>query len=378
MSSLSGGGDPAAVARLDDSRPAARRGEGLTAQSDAPTDSFGAIDQLHGAEVQVTPARVLLQEVTGVPCECRVEPGSATLAGVPDRELDPDPALVRALLRQAPRALRDLGDPHLVAYGWDNAIFRIGATHAVRLPVRDLAAPLVAKEARWADTLTAPLAGSGVRAPVPVFVGEPAHGYPWRWTIVPWLDGDLLDDLPVDRRGRVADDLATALAAIHRAAPREAPRNPYRGCPLADRADAVAGRRGVVEAQLGAATAAVYGAWEAGLDAPAWQGPQLWLHGDLHPRNLLHAGGRLVGLLDLGDLGAGDPACDLGIAWLAFDATARARFRARLTRHDEATWVRARAWAASIVTAVAADPGSRVPFARVVAHAAAQLAPGSG
>lgn len=296
---------------------------------------------------------------------------------MPEHELDPDPSLVRALLRQAPAALRS-EDVRRVARGWDNAILRVGATHAVRLPVRDLAAPLVTKEARWAATLVAPLAGSGVRAPVPVFVGEPAHGYPWRWTIVPWLDGDLLDDLPVARRVTVADDLAAALAAIHRPAPADAPRNPYRGCPLADRAQAVAVRRAVVEAQLGAAAGPVYDAWAAGLSAPPWHGPDLWLHGDLHPRNLLHADGRLVGLLDLGDLGAGDPACDLGIAWLAFDATTRARLRASLAcygaGYDEATWVRARAWAASIVTALAADPGSRHAFARVVAHAGAQLA----
>lgn len=309
---------------------------------------------------------------------------------MPEPEIDPDPALVRALLRTAPppwRALAQSPDaPRFVARGWDNAIYRLDG-YAVRLPVRSLGAQLVANEARWAATLVAPLAGSGVRAPVPVHVGEPAAGYPWPWTIVPWLEGELLDALlpapVVEGRDadldRIAADLADALAAIHRPAPPDAPRNPYRGCPLADRAACVAARRGAVRRRLGGpVTDALSAVFDDGVAAPAWTGPPLWLHGDVHPRNLLHRGGRLVGLLDLGDLGAGDPACDLAIAWTGLTARAGAAFGERLaaTRpqvYDDAMWRRARAWAVLVVTALVADDASAGPFARVVAHATTEL-----
>jgi hypothetical protein len=50
--------------------------------------------------------------------------------------------------------------------------------------------------------------------------------------------------------------------------------------------------------------------------APGWAGPALWLHGDLHPANVLTADGTICGVIDFGDLFAGDPACDLAAAWI--------------------------------------------------------------
>jgi aminoglycoside phosphotransferase (APT) family kinase protein len=44
-----------------------------------------------------------------------------------------------------------------------------------------------------------------------------------------------------------------------------------------------------------------------------------WVHGDLHPGNLLVEDGDLVGVLDFNDLTAGDPSTDLSAAWLLFE-----------------------------------------------------------
>ena len=50
-----------------------------------------------------------------------------------------------------------------------------------------------------------------------------------------------------------------------------------------------------------------------------------------------------------GDVSVGDPAYDLASAWMLFDASGREVFRATTrSRYDDATWVRARAWAAYI------------------------------
>ncbi|MET4146732.1 phosphotransferase [Arthrobacter sp. UYCo732] len=52
--------------------------------------------------------------------------------------------------------------------------------------------------------------------------------------------------------------------------------------------------------------------WEQACAAEAWGGPAVMLLGDLHPGNiLLGAGGSLAGVIDFGDVGAGDPAVDL-------------------------------------------------------------------
>jgi aminoglycoside phosphotransferase (APT) family kinase protein len=70
----------------------------------------------------------------------------------------------------------------------------------------------------------------------------------------------------------------------------------------------------------------------------------VWLHGDLHPANVVVGDGTLAGVLDFGELGAGDPAADIAAAWLLLpEGSAPAFFDAY--EADDATVRRARAWA---------------------------------
>ena len=97
-------------------------------------------------------------------------------------------------------------------------------------------------------------------------------------------------------------------------------------------------------------------AWNRALAAPRWEDPPLWLHGDLHPANVLTHAGRLAAVIDFGDITAGDPATDLAIAWMLFDAPSRERFRAAVAC-DDATWVRAVGWATALAVAyIAGSP----------------------
>ena len=210
-------------------------------------------------------------------------------------ELTVDPPLVRALLREQHP---DLADHPLVvaAAGWDNVTVRLGTDLAVRLPVRVEAARLVEHEQRWLPLLAPSVP---VPVPVPVRTGRPGAGYPWRWTIVPWLTGTPTDAVSPADRDPWAEQLAVVLAALHHAAPGDAPRNRYRGVPLAARDEAVAVR--ITDSP----DAAVLGpVWRDGLAAPDWDGPAVWLHGDPHPANLLTADGRLAAVLDFGDVSA--------------------------------------------------------------------------
>jgi aminoglycoside phosphotransferase (APT) family kinase protein len=76
----------------------------------------------------------------------------------------------------------------------------------------------------------------------------------------------------------------------------------------------------------------------------AGTGPPSWLHGDLHGLNVLVDRGRVSGVIDFGDMCAGDPATDVAVAWLVLDRDARALFRRRAAV-DDPTWRRARGWA---------------------------------
>jgi aminoglycoside phosphotransferase (APT) family kinase protein len=89
---------------------------------------------------------------------------------------------------------------------------------------------------------------------------------------------------------------------------------------------------------------AVLAAWDQALAAPLHVGAGAWVHGDLHPGNLLIRDGRIVGVLDFGLMGVGDPACDLFVAWNFLDAASRKVFR-EVVEADEAAWLRGRGWA---------------------------------
>ncbi|MFC8190696.1 phosphotransferase [Cellulomonas sp. NPDC057328] len=294
---------------------------------------------------------------------------TAPLPRHPLIEVDVDVDLARALLREQHPDLADL-PLHGRTNGWDNLTWRLGDDLAVRFPVRALSSELVEREQRWLPVLAGRLP---VPLPVPVRAGRPGDRYPWTWSVVPWLHGDVAAATEPTSRTAWATALADALAALHVPAPADAPPNPYRGVPLAERDEVVAPRFTDAVPHVDALRAA----WDDGLAAPPWAAPAVWLHGDPHPGNLVSRDGALAGLLDFGDLTSGDPASDLATAWLTFDATGRAAFRARtdaLRGWDDATWVRARAWAAALVPVLLAHPVEYPLMAAVGRHAAAQVA----
>jgi aminoglycoside phosphotransferase (APT) family kinase protein len=222
-----------------------------------------------------------------------------------------DEPLVRALLAEQHPDLSELPLAVLDA-GRDNVVFRLGDRRLVRLPCREESAPLLENELAWlprvAEGLTLPV-------PVPERAGRPGRGYPWRWSVVPWFDGITADIEPLDPSQ--APVLALFLRALHRPAPADAPPNPYRGIPLAARTDMPA-RFERVLAGSHTESDTVLRLWERALAAPPAT-EMVWIHGDLHPRNLLGRGGELTAVLDWGDMAVGDPATDLAAAWMLFD-----------------------------------------------------------
>lgn len=100
--------------------------------------------------------------------------------------------------------------------------------------------------------------------------------------------------------------------------------------------------------------------WEDAAAALAWNGPATWIHADLHPANVLVKDGSLCGVVDFGDLCSGDPACDLGAAWLLLPDAAIERFHERyLPGADQAMIRRARGWALlkALVCLIIGDDG---------------------
>lgn len=264
-------------------------------------------------------------------------------------EIETDVHLVRRLLAgQFPR-WAELPIRPVVSYGTDHDIYRLGADLAVRLPRIGWATAQAAREAEWLPKLAPHLP---LALPVPLAMGRPAAGYPFDWSVYEWLPGENANGTIEDLE-QAAIDLAAFVAALRRIDTADAfPRPPrHRGAPLVEFDEAV--RRSVAELGDRIDGDATLRSWQESLDAPAWDGPEVWVHGDLLPGNLLVVDGRLSAVIDFGGLNVGDPACDLQPAWNVFAGSSRQRFRSELDV-DDASWLRGRGWA--LLQAVVALP----------------------
>ncbi|QIS19499.1 aminoglycoside phosphotransferase family protein [Nocardia terpenica] len=246
--------------------------------------------------------------------------------------------LVRALLRDQHPDLAEL-EIRDVNGGWDNQQWRLGEELAVRLPRTERAPALLHTEQTWlpllADRLPLPI-------PVPVRIGAPSSLFEHTWTVARWVEGEPADRAPITHLD-AAEILANFLAALHGRAPADAPTSPTRGIPLAELREGFDSAFELIADHASADS--VREIWEQAVAAPAWQGAPLWLHGDLHPANVVVRDGMLAGVIDFGDMCAGDPATDLSAAWILLPAGAAGRFFDAYGHADEATITRARGWA---------------------------------
>jgi aminoglycoside phosphotransferase (APT) family kinase protein len=259
-------------------------------------------------------------------------------------EVATDADLVRRLLAAQFPGWAGLPIERVESAGTDNAIYRLGDDLAVRLPRIAWATGQVEKESRWLPRLAPHLP---LAIPVPIAKGAPGEGYPWQWSVQPWLDGENATRERIRDLREAATDLARFIAALRRIDPAGGPPAGVassRGVPLATRdaatRAAIAALGGTID--VGAVTAA----WVAALDAAVWSGPGVWIHGDLNAGNLLVQRGRLSAVIDFGTLAVGDPACDLMVAWTLLDVGTRDVFRAALAVDDQ-DWERGRGWALS-------------------------------
>jgi len=290
--------------------------------------------------------------VTDAPVPGSQPPPTATPAG----EVEITEQLVRRLVNSQFPEYAGLSLARLNE-GWDNTVYRLGGDLLVRLPRRQLAAEIAVVEHEWLPRLASDWS---FPAPVPVAVGAPDDSYPWNWALVPWLEGEVAMRAPLDSEG--AADLGVALAQVHVPAPDAAPYNAWRSTPLAERtarlgqriALASANERWALDGERAAAAVA----------AADERGALSWCHLDIHGNNVLTRGGRLAGLLDWGDSGAGDPATDLGQALAMLGST---RFESLADAYRDAGGpgdpssprVRAEAVVSALTLAVLEEPDYR-------------------
>ncbi len=257
---------------------------------------------------------------------------NANMFGKPEFEINVTKALIRSLLNEQHA---DFGELELsfVKSGWDNTVFRLGKNHAVRLPIRASAEPLILHEQKWLPQISERLA---IPTPVHVRAGCPNDNFPWHWSIVPWIEGTTADRVfPLSSQAKV---LADFLLALHQPAPENAPINELRGVPLEQRKQT--GEERMSRIQLNNRARAV---WNKGLEASV-STDRCWLHGDLHSQNVLVKDGKICAILDWGDMTCGDVATDLAAVWSLFEHQKDRERVLELYNPSQAAFERARAW----------------------------------
>jgi aminoglycoside phosphotransferase (APT) family kinase protein len=272
---------------------------------------------------------------------------------MPAAEVEVSADLVRRLLADQHPDLARL-PVEFLANGWDNELYRVGDGLIARLPRRAVGARIIKNEQRW-------LPGLAPRLPLPIpypeRTGVPGHGYPYSWSVVPYLPGVPAAgaaSLPSLDAAGAAAAVGGFLGVLHVPAPADAPANPVRGVPLAERAGSFAANLALLTDQVD--RDAVLGVWDAALAAPGYDGPPVWLHGDLHPANILvNDDGQVSGVIDFGDITAGDPASDLAVAWMLLPLGGHDRFWSAYRaaggaggRVDGGLRMRARGWALNL------------------------------
>ena len=250
---------------------------------------------------------------------------------------------VRRLIADQFPQWRALSVTEIASPGTVNAIFRAGDHLAARFPLKPGDPDAIRRWLEAEAEAARELAGSTrFRTPEPVALGEPGPGYPLPWSVQTWLPGVTATDDDPCASVPFARDLAEFIGGV-------------RALDTRGRTFGGSGRGGDLR---------VHDAWmetcfersEDLLDVPRlrrlWAGfrelprtdPDRMTHGDLIPGNVLVAEGRLAGVLDVGGLGAADPALDLVAAGHLLDDGPREVLRDALGC-DDLEWQRGKAWA---------------------------------
>lgn len=231
--------------------------------------------------------------------------------------------------------------PQLVGTGFDNVVFRDGGL-AWRIPRRKLGADLLRAEATWLPQVAGFLPNP---VPAATAVGEPDAAFPWLVVEHPWIEGRTGCSADLADGGEcVAGHLGHFLRALHALdVPPGAPPDGLRRADLAGRLPRLLGTLRRLDPPLPGVEVEALASQLSDLARSApWSGPARWVHGDLYGRHVLVDARGLAGVIDWGDMHAGDPALDLAIAWSWCTLPARRALLDAYGSVDEATQRRSR------------------------------------
>jgi aminoglycoside phosphotransferase (APT) family kinase protein len=259
-----------------------------------------------------------------------------------------DPVEVAAILAADLPELR-VAQVTALGAGWDFSTYLVNDQWVFRFPKRRQSALQLAREKSLLDALADALRDDPIAIPCYRFhVRKPAT-FALPYVGYPMLRGEALSNSStdaVDRRD-VGRQLGRFLKRLNGAAPSRAPRIYHDELPghIVDFRRELDEVAAALPPHLAAACRTLLG------KAPApYRGPPLFQHADLGAEHILvdPAGGRIIGIIDWGDAGWGNPVADVVGLWAwggdAAVIAAQSTWQRVLAPED---WARLRFWGAS-------------------------------
>jgi aminoglycoside phosphotransferase (APT) family kinase protein len=244
-------------------------------------------------------------------------------------EIDVTSEIARQLVRSQFPAL-DASDVRPLGSGWDNTAFLVDRSIVFRFPRKVRAVSLLETEARVLPVLSRALP---VRVPVPEWFGTPSEDYPWPFLGYRVIPGKLACAVRLGRAARIemAPALASFLTVLH-AVPAEhlaLPPDLLDRHNFAARLPLMVERLDAIRARGLVASSDPWLRLFHELEHTARTTVDFVVHGDLYARHLLvDEAARLSGVIDWGDVHAGDGAMDLMLLYGFLPPAARPSFEA--------------------------------------------------
>ena len=258
-----------------------------------------------------------------------------------DRSGEINEDLIRNFLIEQVPGLAEMAIRYVTSSGTDNILYRLGDRLVLRLPKREEAVALLAKELDWVSHFSdLPLCVPELHCR-----GKTEIGLKDIYGIFVWMEGDIASPDNISDPLSASLALAEFLEELQKketiGAPVSGEENCNRGVSL-ERLDAVVLESiEVIADEIDSVRACAL--WHEACAVP-YSGPPVWVHGDLKADNLFAQNGNLVGVIDWGLAAVGDPAADYAVAWSWVDVAVRDNFieACRLSDNDK---TRAMGWA---------------------------------
>lgn len=245
---------------------------------------------------------------------------------------------------------------NVVKSGHDNQTFHLGNEYSLRFPSAYDYSSQVLKEHQFCKKLQESIS---YRITEPIELGQPSDLFPYHFSINSWIDGESMNEFNVKDKNQLAYDLAQFLNELKQCDPHlgplPGPHNFYRGGNLSTYHEETI--QAIKECDDFDQTECLK-IWHTGLNSD-FKGPNTWIHGDLEKDNLLIKDDRLYAVIDFGNMGIGDPACDYVMAWTYFNIESRQIFL-QAFGINQAMINRAKAWALWKAIISLNNPNSRL------------------